>query len=235
MLSSFRVHIKKIKILHYGLFVLLLLISVFLYMHWNSVAINNKQIIEDFNKKREYIGIQEDDYYKGNSSSTIIVIEYFDLECTWCKLYHTQLRLLHSNFIDNGVIFVYRSFPLNYLHRQAQEEALAHECAGLLGGQSTFFSYMEKVYYHTKGNDTLDTALLPIFAKELGINVDDFNSCRKATSTISLLNSKISRGLSQGIKMTPSYVIFSEKESIILHGKPSGLEKILQSLVDAVE
>jgi protein-disulfide isomerase len=202
------------------------------YIHRSSVESSHRQVLEDVNTRAEYVVLQGNDYFKGSASSSIVVIEYFDLECPGCKLAHTQLRPIQSKMIDKGVTFVYRSFPLVYLHKQAQTEALAHECAGLLGGQSAYFSFMEKVYYNTKSNDTLDLSLLPLFAKELSLNVEDFNFCRAASSTRDLLNSRISRGLSQGIYSTPSYVILNKGVPvIILRGRPAALNDVLDSLI----
>lgn len=210
-----------------------LAIVLVLYSHNNNLNENKDKIVFDLNNKAKYVGVQSDDYVKGNASSSVVVIEYIDLECPSCKYFHEKLDSVEKEFINKGVAFVYRSYPLAYLHKQAQIEALAHECVGTLGGKDAYFSFLEKVFLNTKGNDTLDLSLIPIFARELNIDKNLLSSCMKATSTIDLLNSRISRGLSQQISMTPSYVVFlNGKVFFVTQGSPTGLNGVLDLLVN---
>ncbi len=156
--------------------------------------------------------IDESDHVIGDPSSKVAVVEYFDLECPYCKQYHERRAYFESRFKDRGVAFVSRHFPLEYLHKQAPEEAIALECAGVLNGPGGFFPYRDMVYANTKGEDTLDLALLPQFAERLGIIKEDFAACRESDEVKRRVSEDIISGAVVGIFSTPSFALYKDGE-----------------------
>ena len=80
----------------------------------------------------EYKKITDKDHIRGNKNASIVLIEYSDLECPFCKVFHTTLNQMLSTYEDK-VMLVYRHFPLDSLHSKARKEAEASVCAAKLG------------------------------------------------------------------------------------------------------
>src|SRR3989338_11101801 len=69
------------------------------------------------------------DHLLGNPNAPIIMVEYSDLECPFCKFFHKTMQSLMDVYGKDGKIaWVYRHFPLD-IHPKAPKEAEATECA----------------------------------------------------------------------------------------------------------
>lgn len=105
----------------------------------------------------EVRGAQADDHILGNPKADIIVVEYSDTECPFCKVFHETMHQIISEYGDSGnVAWVYRNFPIPQLHPKAAKQAEALECAAELGGNAGFWKFTDKVYETTNSNNSLD-------------------------------------------------------------------------------
>jgi protein-disulfide isomerase len=122
--------------------------------------------------------IDTSDHIIGNPDSKVVLVEYSDTECPFCKMFHNTLNKLVTEYGTAGnFTWVYRHFPLDSLHKKARKEAEATECAAELGGNSKFWEYINKLYEITTSNDGLDTAELPKIATAVGLDKTAFESC----------------------------------------------------------
>ena len=56
------------------------------------------------------------DWIRGNPNAPIIIVEYSDFECPFCKQYHQTLRRIVEEFGKDGkVAWVFRHFPISEL------------------------------------------------------------------------------------------------------------------------
>ncbi len=131
--------------------------------------------------------VDKNDYVRGSTDPQVVVVEYSDLECPYCKHFQTTMQQLIQEYGDK-VAWVYRQFPIQQLHSQAPYEALASECVGKLGGNDAFWKFIDKVYEVTPSNDGLDLSLLPGFAKDAGVSEDDFNACMETGDLAAKIN-----------------------------------------------
>ena len=107
------------------------------------------------------------DHILGNLGSKVIVLEYSDLECPFCKIFHaTMHRVLDSN---KEVAWVYRHYPIPQLHSKAVREAEASECAWEQGGNEAFWKYVDRIFQITPSNDRLDSLELFKIAEQIGL------------------------------------------------------------------
>ena len=98
------------------------------------------------------------DHIWGNPNAKIIIVEYSDLECPFCKVFH---QTLHQVVEKNAeVAWVYRHYPILGLHPKAFREAEATECAFEQGGNDMFWKYTDKLFEVTPSNNGLDESLL---------------------------------------------------------------------------
>lgn len=153
--------------------------------------------------------VNEDDHYLGSQSAKLVVVEYSDTECPFCKNFHyTMKEVLRTYPAD--VAWVYRHFPIPQLHAKAIKESEATECAAELGGNQGFWNYLDKVFETTNSNDTLDPAELPKIAAAIGLNVSDFNSCLASGRHNEKVKKQMEDAVKAGARGTPYSIIISE-------------------------
>ncbi len=161
---------------------------------------------------------QQGDHIKGDiSKAKVVLIEYSDLECPFCKRFQPTATQIISEYGDK-VALVYRHFPLDVLHKKARKEAEASECAWEQGGDVAFFKYIERIYEITPANDGLDQAELPKIAQELGLDVQKFNTCLSSGKFATIVEEQLQSGVKAGVTGTPTTFVLNQKgdqESIV--------------------
>lgn len=113
--------------------------------------------------------VTDKDHTKGNKNADVVMIEYSDFECPFCKQFQPTVKQILDNYKDK-ILFVYRHYPLPF-HANAQKEAEASECASEFGGNDGFWKYAEAIYERTSSNGTgFALSKLDPLALELGIS-----------------------------------------------------------------
>jgi protein-disulfide isomerase len=151
--------------------------------------------------------VTEDDYVQGNPDAPIKIVEYSDPECPFCIRLHPTLKQLVEEY-EGQVAWVYRHLDTG-LHSKMLAEVTAAECAGELGGNDVFWSYLNRIYSSTSGNDALDLDLLPQFATDLGLDLNAFNECVNDGRYISVVRSQTEDAFAAGGRGTPFSVIIT--------------------------
>lgn len=123
--------------------------------------------------------IEDSDHIRGNPNALVKIVEYSDMECPFCKRFHSTMRQVMDEYGKDGkVAWVYRQFPLDSLHSKARTEAVASECANELGGNDAFWKYADRFFELTPSNNQTDiVTVLPQIAREIGLDETKFNSC----------------------------------------------------------
>src|SRR3989338_8278018 len=103
--------------------------------------------------------VSSDDHILGNINAKIVIVEYSDLECPFCKVFHNTMHQVVEK--SNGdVAWVYRQYPIPQLHPKAFHEAEATECAWEQGGNKAFWKYIDKLFEITTANIGFDESRL---------------------------------------------------------------------------
>lgn len=151
------------------------------------------------------------DHIQGNPDAPIVVVEYSDLECPYCKLFQSTMDGIIKTFGKDGTVaWVYRHF---FIHSKAPLEAEAAECVNELGGSTAFWKMVGIFYTESPLNDGLDPAKLPDFAKEAGVDVTKFNSCLVSGKYTSLVQADSNDAVKSGGRGTP-YIVMVLKTPI---------------------
>lgn len=146
------------------------------------------------------------DHVRGNRNAPILLIEYSDFECPFCKSFQPTLQQAFKDY-DGKVAWVYRHFPLEF-HANAQKEAEASECITELGGEEKFWQFADTIFERTKSNGTgfaLDQ-LKPL-AQELGVDGDQFQACLDSGKYEKLVKDDQAGGAAAGVDGTPGTFI----------------------------
>lgn len=155
--------------------------------------------------------VSVDDHIIGNPNADLIIVEYSDPECPFCKVFHSTMRRVMDEYGKDGkVAWVYRHFPIDSLHPKARKEAEALECANELGGPSKFWQYTNLLYDTTTSNNSLDPAQLPIMAKAVGLDVSAFNTCLSSGKYAAKVQADYEDAIAAGGKGTPNSIIVSK-------------------------
>jgi protein-disulfide isomerase len=123
------------------------------------------------------------DYIIGSPDASIIIVEYSDLECPYCRIFHITMKRVMNEYLSSGkVAWIYRHLVFEGLHPKAIREAQAAECVAELAGGGTegnqrFWQYIDRIFDITPSGNGLDLNLLPEVAQELGIDRASFETC----------------------------------------------------------
>ncbi len=151
----------------------------------------------------------DDDPVMGDKNAPLTLIEFSDYECPFCKRAFTDvLPELKKAYIDTGKVkLVYRDFPLSF-HANAQKEAEAAECARSQSNDAMYFKFHDQIFTQsTVGGTGLALTELPIIAKNLDLNVNQFQQCLDSGKFKDEVAKDIADGSAAGVSGTPSWII----------------------------
>lgn len=153
------------------------------------------------------------DHIVGNPDAPVVIVEYSDTECPFCKIFHGTLnRIMDTMGKEGKVAWVYRHFPLEQLHKKARKEAQATECAAKLGGNDGFWKFINDLYETTTSNDRLDESELPKIAARAGLNVAAFNTCYSSGEFADKVQAQYEEAIEAGGSGTPFSILVSKKK-----------------------
>ncbi|MCK9292625.1 MAG: DsbA family protein [archaeon] len=169
----------------------------------NIILPNNN--LQDVNLELPQNKLIDDDAIKGDPDAPITIIEFSDYECSFCqRFYYETLPQIQSEYIDKGLVkLVYRDFPISN-HKYAQVSAEAAECAGEQG------KYYEMHNLLFEKGVSGGTTSYKRFAKDIGLNTEQFNSCLDNRDQKAEVLNDFKVGQTEGVTGTPAFVINGE-------------------------
>jgi len=153
------------------------------------------------------------DRIRGSLDAEVFLIEYSDLECSFCKQFHPTAQQSVDEY-DGRVTWIYRHFPLDTLHPKADKEAEGTECAFELGGQDGFWKLVDKIFEVTPSNNGLDLTKLPIYAGQVGLNQSNFKTCLDSGKYKGRVEEYYQSGITAGVKGTPGNFVMNKKGEV---------------------
>lgn len=184
-----------------------------IYMSGNKV--DNKDIKKDNVVKTDTTTqmrpVSSDDHILGNPDAKLVIVEYSDTECPFCKNFHATMHKIMDTYGKDGkVAWVYRHFPIDQLHPKARKEAEATECAYELGGNESFWKYLDEIYSITPSNNGLDPKKLPIIAKDIGLDAKKFTECLDSGKYAEKVEKDYQDAIAAGGRGTPHSIILTK-------------------------
>jgi len=144
-------------------------------------------------------------HIKGNTESTVKIVEYSDLQCPACGVYYPVMKQLIEEFGDS-ISFEYRHFPLKSIHPNAEPAALATEAAGL---QGKFWEMHDILFENQKDwSNKTGKDIFSGYAQEIGLDILKFESDMEFNKDIkNKVESDYQRGLARKVNSTPSFFL----------------------------
>lgn len=178
-------------------------------------------------------GVRADDHILGNPNADIVIVEYSDTECPFCKQFHgTMHQIIDEYGKDGTVAWVYRHFPLSQLHPKAPKEAEATECAAEQGDNPAFWAYVDRLYEITPSNNGLDLSLLPQIAEDIGLDRVQFEECLNSGKYEKLVESNFNEAIAAGGQGTPFNIMIIGNEQVEIPGAQPYLS--LKTVIDQI-
>lgn len=139
-------------------------------------------------------------YLRGNPQAKVILLEYSDYQCPFCRRVQSTLDQLIKDYGDR-VAFGYRHFPLPF-HKEADEAAVAVECAREQGQ----FEPLHKLLFENQKEQFPENLIA--YAKDLDLkNPDAYETCIKEDRYRSRVLADIQAGQAAGVSGTPGFFV----------------------------
>ena len=121
-------------------------------------------------KAGEMKPVDESDYILGNPNAQVLVVEYSDYDCPFCKQFHNTMHQIMDEYgVTGRVAWVYRQFPIGQLHPNAPKISEAALCVGDIGGNDAFWSFSDLIFDERDIDVPTNVTKLPEYAEAAGI------------------------------------------------------------------
>jgi protein-disulfide isomerase len=155
--------------------------------------------------------IRDSDYAGslGEPDAPVTIVEYTDFQCPFCQRHVQQtLPLMMEAMITTGrVRYVLKDFPLDSIHPEARQAALAARCAG---EQQAYWEmhdalFAEQSEWAGQGSNT--AVILSGIAADLSLDTSAFQSCMASRRFDEVVQSNQDEGISLGVRGTPFFFV----------------------------
>jgi protein-disulfide isomerase len=150
------------------------------------------------------IPVGEQDHIQGAAAAKCTLVEYGDYQCPYCGQAYPIVKRIQKHFAKK-LRFVFRNFPLNEMHPQAESAAETAEFAGSKGK----FWEMHDLLYENQAD--LGGALYQKLAKDLGLSASDLGKSLEKREFLARVKSDFTGGVRSGVNGTPSFYINGER------------------------
>jgi len=137
---------------------------------------------------------------RGPEDAPITLVEFSDFECPFCVRVLPTLDQVQETYGDQ-VRIVYRQFPLNAIHPNAQLSAEASLCADAQGK----FWEMHDAIFEARGKADADG--LKTMAADLGMDSEVFGACLDSREFRDQVAADLEAGRQAGVTGTPALFI----------------------------
>ncbi len=170
---------------------------------------------------------QEVDRWKGDKDNRYVWIKYSDLECPYCSAIQPELNSFLENNSDQASL-IFRNFPLNNIHPNAQRLAETAECVARSNGESAYWNFIEGVYYQeipttVEGQEQLSTYVE---------NSSQVSACVENREVREKVQRDLEDGLVATVSGTPTFILYDmqtdETKFVQNPGSSEGFEQVLE-------
>lgn len=163
--------------------------------------------------------VTEADHIRGNPNAKLVIVEYSDFDCPFCKTFHTTMQRIMDEYGAGGnVAWVYRHFPLTSLHPSAAHIAEASECVADLGGDEAFWKFADLVFGERGTNEPTNIARLSEFAEIAGVSTADYQSCMDSDRMVANVEDDVENAIATGGRGTPHSIIVVGDQLLPING-----------------
>jgi len=172
--------------------------------------------------------VTTDDPTLGPADAKVVVVEFADFQCPFCKQVEPTVRQLMSEYGDR-VRFVFRDFPVSDAHPMAQISAEAGGCAWKQA-PNVFWAFHDRVY---QNQDALSRENLVQWAVLAGANQSAFEACLNSGEFTQEVQQDFNDGVALGVRATPTFFFNGRRVQGVI---PETLfRKVIDSLLETTK
>jgi protein-disulfide isomerase len=193
---------------------------------------------EQVTPETEIAPVTENDHIRGNPNAPIVIVEYSDFDCPFCKNFHETMNQVMAEYgADGKVAWVYRHFPLIQLHPNAPALAAASECVAELGGNDAFWNFTDLIFGERGVNEATDVSRLTEFAQTAGVDGGQFDLCHNSGKYDDAIDTDLAAALKTGARGTPYSVVLVGDQQGVINGAQQYpvVKQILDDLLAQIE
>lgn len=142
-----------------------------------------------------------DDPSWGPKDASVVIVEFADFQCPFCARHAQQTLPGLKKAYGDKVRYIYRDFPISSIHPFAQKAAEAGQCAQ---DQGLFWEYHDLLFAN---QDALAVSDLKSYAKKVGADSAEFNSCLDSGKNQQEVLRDLQDGGAAGVTGTPGFLI----------------------------
>jgi protein-disulfide isomerase len=139
----------------------------------------------------------------GNPAAKIHIVEFLDYQCPFCRQSAPDVRAFMNRHADD-VLLIIRDFPLESLHPDAMNAAIAARCVFSQGDANRFWRYHDLLF---ASQDDLGAATLRANAATVGTDISAFDACVASREPESGIRASIEDGTAAGVRGTPTFFV----------------------------
>jgi len=145
----------------------------------------------------------------GPENTLIVIKEYSDFQCPYCKKAQTGLKALLEKY-PTKIRLEFIDFPLRKIHQNSYDASSAAQCALK---QGKFWEFHDKLFVN---QESWASALSPVskfesYAGEIGLDVNKFRSCYKDKLYRKTIDANIKEGVALDVNGTPTFFVNNER------------------------
>jgi protein-disulfide isomerase len=144
--------------------------------------------------------VTAEDHAQGPENAPAILIEYGDYQCPHCGHAYPIVQKVQKHF-GKRLRFVFRNFPLNEMHPQAEAAA---EVAEFAAAHGKFWEMHDQLF---ENQARLGDALFLNLCEKLDLSVDELRDALEKRTFEARVRADFSGGVRSGVNGTPTFFI----------------------------
>jgi len=144
--------------------------------------------------------VTSNDHIAGDENAPVILLEYGDYECPHCGHAHPIVQRVQKHF-GKRLGFVFRNFPLNKMHPNAESAA---ETAEFAAAHGRFWEMHDGIF---ENQDSLGPPLFLELAEALKLATKDLETALTTGEYAPRVKSDFLGGVRSGVNGTPTFFI----------------------------
>jgi protein-disulfide isomerase len=150
------------------------------------------------------VPITSEDHIQGDKDASLILVEYGDYECPHCGHAYPIVKAVQKHF-GKRLGFVFRNFPLNQIHPDAEAAA---ETAEFAGANGQFWEMHDGIF---ENQDELGVPLLRELAQKLKLSAQSLDRALSGHEYAPRVKQDFLGGVRSGVNGTPTFFINGQR------------------------
>jgi len=151
--------------------------------------------------------ITDQDHIDGSRDADVIVVEYSDMNCPYCRRFHPTMKQIREEFGDK-VAWVYRHFP--FQGQNSDDGAAVSECIAATKGNEAFWMYTNTLYELSEEAGSFNREIIIQAAAAAGVNESGVENCLADDSYMAIVTAQRDGGAAAGVTGTPASIIVTK-------------------------